>query len=180
MHCLPTTLTQEEAKAKDDWFCPLCTTMAKLIASVQSEYTGDEWEEDDAMVQSRDQVADIFPESEHEYTMAIKWKEGKVDEEVSSFLALYFGVAFESVSTVIPSPRTAAVTLDADDEEDEDDDDFDLADFESSRKHSNDVNKNDTDDDDADSAGVDGSDDSLSDMSSVELLIVRIPPVLVV
>jgi hypothetical protein len=169
MHCLPTTLTQEEAKAKDDWFCPLCTTMAKLIASVQSEYTGDEWEEDDATVQSWDQVADVFPESEHEYTMAIKWKEGKVDEEVSSFLASYFGVAFESVSTVIPSPRTAAVTLDADDEEDEDDDDFDLADFESSRKHSNDVNKNDTDDDDADSAGVDGSDDSLSDMSSVDL-----------
>jgi len=133
------------------------------------------------MVQSRDQVADIFPESEHEYTMAIKWKEGKVDEEVSSFLASYCGVAFESVSTVIPSPRTVAVTLDADDEEDEDDDDFDLADFESSRKHSKDVNENDTnEDDDADSAGVDGSDDSLSDMSSVELLIVRIPPVLVV
>jgi hypothetical protein len=169
MHCLPTPLTQQEAEAEDDWFCPLCTAMAKLIASVQSEYTGDEWEADDATVQSWDQVADVFPESEHEYTMAIKWKEGKVDEETSSFLASYFGVAFESNSTVIPSPRTAAVALDADDEEDEDDDDFDLADFESSRNQSDDANENDADNDDDDSAGGGGSDHSLSDMSSVEL-----------
>jgi len=35
MHCLPTTLTQEEAKAKDDWFCPLCTTMATPLNSLQ-------------------------------------------------------------------------------------------------------------------------------------------------
>ena len=46
MNCVSPHVTLEQVEEEDDWFCPICTAMAKLIANIQSEYTGDDWQAD--------------------------------------------------------------------------------------------------------------------------------------
>lgn len=141
MQCLKPVVSEVD---DDDWFCPLCTTMANLVANVQSEYTGDEWVLEDAdTIHSWNHVGDVFPESENEYEMAMKWKEGDVAGETAVYLASYFGV--EGVTDNAP------ILGEGSDSDDEDDDDF----------HSNESNSQ--------GASLRHDDGSSQDMSSVEL-----------
>ena len=62
MHCLSPPLTPEEREQEENWFCILCTFTAKLLASVQSVYTGDEWYvEDQDTIRSWEHAKDSFP-----------------------------------------------------------------------------------------------------------------------
>jgi hypothetical protein len=68
--------------------------MASLIADVQSAYTGDEWgggDEEDT-VHSWENVGDVFPEAPREMEMALRWKEGKHDDELVQFLSELLGM----------------------------------------------------------------------------------------
>jgi hypothetical protein len=46
MHCLqpPVTLHDLENTTSDDWFCPLCSSLAETMLTIQTEYMGDDWE----------------------------------------------------------------------------------------------------------------------------------------
>jgi hypothetical protein len=100
----------------EDWFCPLCTAMASLIADVQSAYTGDEWgggDEEDT-VHSWENAGDVFPEAPREMEMALRWKEGKHDDELVQFLSELLGM-----------PVAEDKSNNNDDDDDSEEDDFD-------------------------------------------------------
>jgi hypothetical protein len=161
MHCLVPIMTQELAEEAEDWFCPLCSTIAKMVADVQSEFTGDEWYSEDMgeSVASWDQVDDVFPESPVDYEMAMKWKENKMDKSTKNYLKDLFGG--DDGDAAVYEHGDEGIGDDGDEEEDEDDDDFDPDKAKKSKV------KDDDNDDDA------SSNASLNDMSSVELNIGR-------
>lgn len=154
MHCLSPIMTPEKAEAEDDWFCPICTALAKLVAEVQSEYTGDEWHNDeDGSITSWDHVDDVFPEAEKECEMTMKWKNNQIDEETKKYLTSMFGDDNETGFEV----EEDEPNLEMFGEDDDEDDDFDpeqktLNDNDSVSKH----------DDDSSNA-------TLQDLSSVEM-----------
>ena len=92
MHCHAPIITPTQAQEEDDWFCPLCTTLGKFVADVQSEFTGDEWYSEDAgSVASWDCVNDVFPEAPIQYEMAMNWKNNKIDDPTKAYLKDFFG-----------------------------------------------------------------------------------------
>jgi hypothetical protein len=129
----------------EDWFCPLCTAMASLIADVQSAYTGDEWggDEEDT-VHSWENVGDVFPEAPREMEMALRWKEGKHDDELVQFLSELLGMP-------VAEDKSNNNDDDDDSEEDSEDDNFD----------------------DQDESSRTSSQDSLQDLLSIEINIDR-------
>mmetsp|Transcript_24236 Transcript_24236/g.35912 ORF Transcript_24236/g.35912 Transcript_24236/m.35912 type:complete len:705 (+) Transcript_24236:123-2237(+) len=156
MHCLSPIMTPDKAAAEDDWFCPICTALAKLVAEVQSEYIGDEWHNDeDGSIISWDQVNDVFPEAEKEYEMTIKWKNNQIDEETKRYLTAMFGDDDDKGFEV----EEDQTNLDMLQEEDDEDDDFDP---EQKNKDGNDSASENDDD---------SSNATLQDLSSVELRI---------
>eukprot|EP00545_Synedropsis_sp_CCMP1620_P004844 CAMPEP_0119018852 /NCGR_PEP_ID=MMETSP1176-20130426/20385_1 /TAXON_ID=265551 /ORGANISM="Synedropsis recta cf, Strain CCMP1620" /LENGTH=775 /DNA_ID=CAMNT_0006972937 /DNA_START=29 /DNA_END=2353 /DNA_ORIENTATION=+ len=164
MHCLAPIMTPALADQTEDWFCPLCTTLAKLVADVQSEFTGDEWYCEDAgeSVASWEQVNDVFPESPKEYEMAIKWKEGGgvMDDETRAYLKNLFGDDDDAARYEHGDDGADGGGV-VEEEDDEEDDDFDPIKAKKSNQEDDDV------DDDA------SSNATLNDMSSVELNIGR-------
>jgi ribosomal 50S subunit-associated protein YjgA (DUF615 family) len=117
MLCVSPHITDVGEEHEDeDWFCPLCTCMASLLAEVQSEYTGDEWGGDEDSIRSWEHAGDVFPEAPHEYQMALNWKEGKHTTELILFLSELLGM---------PAAHHQKDYEDNNDEEDEEDDDFD-------------------------------------------------------
>jgi hypothetical protein len=115
MQCvIPHITNVGEEHEDEDWFCPLCTCMASLLAEVQSEYTGDEWGGDDDSIHSWGHARDVFPEAPHEYQMALLWKEGKHNSELIQFLSELLGM-----------PAAHDQSDSKDNDEDEEDDDFD-------------------------------------------------------
>jgi hypothetical protein len=151
----------QEIEEQDDWFCPICTATTELIASVQSEYYGDDWEKkahDDDTIVSWEHVSDVFPEAEHEYEMTMKWKAGKEDEETVEFLTSLLGF----------NASRAGLKRDSDeDDEEEDDDDPEDDDFDLEKFH------NRSRDAEEEDGSVASSQATLQDMSSVELNIGR-------
>jgi hypothetical protein len=123
MQCHIPIITPQDVQDEDDWFCPLCTALAKLVAEVQSEYTGDEWYcEDTGSIASWDCVNDVFPEAPKEYEIAMKWKNNTIDAETRAFLKNMFGGDDEDDND--KNDEQGYNDADADDD-DEDDDDFD-------------------------------------------------------
>ena len=46
-HCLEPRMTQQEVEAMDEddnWFCPLCSSLAECMHMIQSNYMGDDWD----------------------------------------------------------------------------------------------------------------------------------------
>ena len=157
MQCVSPHITALEAEEEEDWFCPLCTAMAKLIANVQSEYTGDEWGldgEGDTVV-SWEHAQDVFPEAEKEYEMAMRWKQGEQTEEMAEFLSSMLGIP-------VSEGKNGDAQDDIDDDDDDpEDDDFDLQAFQQRNREP------------VDSDSVASSLATLQDMSSVEIDIDR-------
>eukprot|EP00546_Thalassionema_frauenfeldii_P010820 CAMPEP_0178931208 /NCGR_PEP_ID=MMETSP0786-20121207/21773_1 /TAXON_ID=186022 /ORGANISM="Thalassionema frauenfeldii, Strain CCMP 1798" /LENGTH=657 /DNA_ID=CAMNT_0020608041 /DNA_START=38 /DNA_END=2012 /DNA_ORIENTATION=+ len=154
MHCLSPVMTPEKAEAEDDWFCPICTALAKLVAEVQSEYTGDEWHNDeDGSITSWDHVDDVFPEAEKEYEMTMKWKNNQIDEETKKYLISMFGDD-NDMGSEIEEDKSNLEILGEDDDEDDD--------FDPEQKTLNDNDSVSNHDDDSSNA-------TLQDLSSVEM-----------
>jgi len=160
MHCLQPIMTPEKASEEEDWFCPLCTTLAKLVGEVQSEYTGDNWQdEENGSVASWEQVDDIFPEAEKEYKMTMNWKKNKIDDETKSYLMGLFGDDNDKEFEMDEPEANDSIAL----EDDDDDDDYDPEQKRNDKVENNNI-PNDSDSDDDDSSNA-----TLQDMSSVEL-----------
>jgi len=160
MHCLLPIMTPEKADEQEDWFCPVCTTLAKLVEEVQSEYTGDNWQDEESgSVASWEQTDDIFPEAEKEYEMTMNWKKNKIDEETKRYLTGLFGDDNNKEFEMEEQEGNNSIGS----EDDDDDDDFDPE-----QKRNDKGENNNASDDDDDSSNV-----TLQDMSSVELHIGR-------
>ncbi|KAI2506129.1 hypothetical protein MHU86_8264 [Fragilaria crotonensis] len=124
MHCHAPIITECDAQNEEDWFCPLCKSLAKLVADVQSEYTGDEWYSEDAeSVASWECANDVFPEAPEEHEMAMKWKQNKIDAEAKTYLKNLFGDHDHDQYEQDDSGQLGHLLEEDDDEED--DDDFD-------------------------------------------------------
>ena len=122
MQCHLPIITQGDAQQEEDWFCPLCKTLAKLVADVQSEYTGDEWYSEEAgSVASWECVNDVFPEAPEEYDMAMKWKQNKIDAETEAYLKKMFGDDDHDQLELDENGHLG----EEDDDDEEEDDDFD-------------------------------------------------------
>lgn len=155
MQCLQPALS--EPPEEDDWFCPLCQAFAKILAGVQSEYTGDEWNADGESIVSWEHAEDVFPEVMLEHKYAQQWKSGNMDEECHDFLQHMFG------ETKVQEAAAAQEQYVEMEEDDDEDDDFDLTDFQKERNQTYEENAN----DDSDHS----SQATLQDMSSVEIKI---------
>jgi hypothetical protein len=128
MNCVSPHVTLEQVEEEDDWFCPICTAIAKLIANIQSEYTGDDWQADNddaSTIRSWDRASDVFPEAEREYEMAIKWKEGQQDAEMAAFISNALGISIETGNGSNTGVESQEDQVDEDDDDSEDED-FDL------------------------------------------------------
>ena len=124
MHCHTPVITESDAQDEEDWFCPLCKSLAKLVADVQSEYTGDEWYNEDAgSVASWECANDVFPEAPEEHEMAMKWKLNNIDAETKAYLNSMFGDDDHDQYELDDTGQLGHLLEDDDDEED--DDDFD-------------------------------------------------------
>lgn len=109
-------LSLQEAEEEDDWFCPLCQGLARLLHEVQSFEEGDEWEgkryarlvEDQSMgsVASWDGVGDALPTAESDYHFAKDFAQGKRTPAIQQWLSDIIGMTYDV-------------------DEDEDDDSFD-------------------------------------------------------
>jgi hypothetical protein len=157
MKCVSPHVTLQQVEEEDDWFCPICTAVAKLVANIQSEYTGDDWQADNddaSTIRSWDRASDVFPEAEKEYEMAIKWKEGQQDAEIAAFISNVLGIPIENSS----GNNTGVESREEQEEESDDseDEDFDV----NVKKQNREEQKDDQSDD--------SSKASLQDMSDVE------------
>ena len=155
MQCLQPALS--EPPEEDDWFCPMCQAFAKILAGVQSEYTGDEWNADGDSIASWEQAEDVFPEVMLEHKYAQQWKSGNMDDECHDFLQHMFG---ETKVQEAAAAQEQYVEMEDDDDED---DDFDLTDFQKER--------NQTYEENASADSDHSSQATLQDMSSVEIKI---------
>lgn len=163
MRCVYPHLSESDLQL-DDWFCPVCMTVADVLHLIQSDHHGDEWELQrharlaknqpcDGTLKSWESAQDVFPESEWEYLTALKLKEGTRDADTKKLLARALGLDEESEGR----------SKGSEDEMDEDSEDehFDPDTFEMARQ----------------AEGVEDSDDdatrssqaTMADMSSVEL-----------
>ena len=118
MHCLPQPILSED-DLPNDWFCPLCTTVAQVMHQVQQETT--DGHDDDS---SWDEVDQVFPEANNEYDLALNWKQGTLTPEKMTLLATSIGIVPDTV-TIISTATSISKLLDAEEEEDDNDDDFD-------------------------------------------------------
>jgi len=195
MKCLHPEMIEADLDNDDDWFCPLCTTLSKTMLDIQTQFMGDEWEEerlecayaksnsrsrndardhqDDHEVDSLkswDEPDEVFPTAERDFAAAMLMKQGKRTKATDDLVARILGV--EQLS-------------DHDDDDEEEDEHFDLEAFEKERKQEYTERRkvgdssDDKDEDEDASGGEDGSDGShssqatLVEMSSVELEIGR-------
>ena len=157
MNCVSPHVSLQQVEEEENWFCPICTAIAKLLANVQSEYTGDEWrgeeDEDGATIRSWDQANDVFPEAEKEYEMAVQWKEGKHDADLVQFISTVLGIPIENGSG---SNSGGDLQEGEEDDDGSEDDDFDLEAFQKQKQE------------EKEEGSVASSDESVQDLSSVE------------
>jgi len=143
MECLKPKVTQEDLQndPDDTWFCPYCTSLGKLIDSVQHEYYGDD---KDAMGDEWEDVDDVFKGLEDEMKAWGLGRDGSRNIEVKK------GMVISKKATLKLLGMDEVVD---NDEEDDEDDDEDYNDAVPSKANS---------DDDSESSG------SLDDISSIE------------
>lgn len=167
MRCLQPHVKPEEVEnEEDDWFCPLCSTLADMMLLIQTNHMGDEWEQrryaaeldgvkngDDDSLKSWNAVEEVFPEVEVNYAAACDLKDGKRTTAASKLLGRILGLEEQEIDTDID-----------DDEEDEDDGHFDLESFQEKRHQARVELSGDKED-----ASEGSSQATLEEMSSVEL-----------
>lgn len=156
MKCIkPEVKASDLENEHDDWFCPICESLAKHLLLVQTADMGDDWEQrryagqiEEASLspslKSWDAVDEVFPTAEEDYAAACLLKEGKRTRATEAFLAKVLGL--ESTEG---------------DFDDDEDDHFDLEVFMKERKQAK-YEK------DVDDVSEGSSQASLDDLSSVE------------
>ena len=155
MNCLIPKVTREEIDNDSDgtWFCPYCSTLGKLIHYTQTEYYGDE-DENDETSDNWEVVEDVFKGIEDEMKVWGLRRDGEREIEIKNGM--------------IVSKQTVLKLLGVEEDEnviDEDEDEEDDEDYSEEKNEKMKVSEG-TDADDDDSCSH--SSDSLNDLSSVE------------
>ena len=130
MQCLEPKVVVDDVE-KDgvedkDWFCPLCTAHATLIHYAESEYFGDDPEENEEHMEEWEMASHVFSEAPFELRVAEKFKRNIFDDETREYLADTLGIgpgAGGSSSSLYGSNANERLDLLA--EDDDSDDDFD-------------------------------------------------------
>ena len=100
MKCCNPVVTQKmlDDDEQGTWFCPYCYALANAIHYTQTQYYGDEVDEeeegkqDERSSNSWDEAEDVFPESVVELSSADLWKHGKGDEKSDEYLSSFLGI----------------------------------------------------------------------------------------
>jgi hypothetical protein len=134
-HCVFPNVTQKELEC-DDWFCPICSTVAECLMLIQTEYNGDDWEQrrierelnnmpTDGSLKSWEAVDEVNPNAAWEFATATQMKDGVCNAATRRLLA--------QVTGEDPELDGTAGAMEEEDD-DEDDDHFDLEVFEAQRR----------------------------------------------
>jgi hypothetical protein len=157
MKCVYPAVKLKDIEDEDEnWFCPICLGLSKLMGEmhdlcVSSEGVGDD--DDECSDASWENVQEIFPESEWEYETAIKLSKGKRNEETQRLLAMFLGEDIVDQTPQMPIGSDS-----------EDENDYSLFDEESYEQKRKKLREEEADIDDT----ICSSDVTLVDLSSVE------------
>ena len=94
MKCVYPGVTQEEIEDEDnDWFCPLCSAISNFIHQMQIACEGEDedYDEDAGSEMEWDTPHDVFPNSKWEYETALKYSQGKQNDDINLLLSTYLG-----------------------------------------------------------------------------------------
>ena len=169
MKCLHPPLTPDHVENDDDWFCPICSSLAETMLAIQVQYMGDDWEQerlerayskkrDDSSYKSWDAPDEVFPTVENDHAAALQMKQGKRNKATDDLLARVLGL------DALP---------DHDDDDEEEDQNFDEQEFQKERKRTYYGEDSGDEDEEADDDSSHSSQATLVEMSSVELEIGR-------
>lgn len=164
MKCVYPAVSPKDIEIEDEnWFCPICLGLSKLMGEmhalcISSEGAGDD-DEDDCSAASWENARDIFAESEWEYETALKLSKGKRNEDTQRLLAMFLGE-----ETVDRAPQ---MPIGSDSEDENDYSLFDEESFEERKRRNREHGVNEDDD------TTRSSDASLADMSSMEYQVAK-------
>lgn len=186
VHCVHPLI---EANDQDDWFCPLCHTMAHSLLQIQTETSGgDEWEQrrlqrghhhknniaqevvEEDSLKSWQGVEDVFPEVTWEYPTARHLLQGIRNPHTEQLLAKVLGGIEPHTVDDADKAMTTMTTSAPDDEDDdnvEEDGHFDMYSYQEERRVERQERKN--TDSGSCSSSTHSSQVSLVELSSVEL-----------
>jgi hypothetical protein len=112
MKCVHPHLKREDIENEDeDWFCPLCSAISNFTHQMQIACEG----EDDENEKEWDSPDDVFPNSQWEYEVAIKYSQGKQNDDIQELLRTYLG---EDIVSPEKGQATNPIGSDSEDEND--------------------------------------------------------------
>jgi hypothetical protein len=95
MKCICPAIKSEDVEDEDqDWFCPLCLAASNLTHQMQIACEPDfdnSGEEEHNEEDEWDTPRDVFPNSRWEYETAVKYSQGKQNDDTDALLAIYLG-----------------------------------------------------------------------------------------
>eukprot|EP00980_Cylindrotheca_fusiformis_P013490 scaffold3440_cov99-Cylindrotheca_fusiformis.AAC.1 len=152
MKCIQPAVKPEDVQNEDeDWFCPMCSSISNWTHQMQiacdPDFEDNNNNEDD--IKEWENPNDIFPTSQWEYESAVKYSQGKRNEDTNALLAIYVG------EDVVGSTKNQ-LPVGSDSEDENDYSLFDEESFAERKKKGEEEEGGEEDDDD----------DSMSDRSS--------------
>jgi len=91
MKCVyPIVKGEDIENEHDDWFCPICASIANFMGEMHDLCIGDD-DDDDNSSGSWTDVHDIFPNSKWQNQTAVKILKGKRNDDTQRLVAMFFG-----------------------------------------------------------------------------------------
>ena len=176
MKCVHPAVTEQDIENEDDdWFCPLCLSISTLTHKMQIACEGEEedFNEEESDMEW-DTPRDVFPNSKWEYETALKYSQGKQNDDINALLTIYLG---QDIGTINGSSNNNNIPMNPIGSDSEDENDYSLFDEESFAERKRKENGNDDNDveDDEDDSDDESDRDSQATWlsSSVEMNIGR-------
>ncbi|MGK3743058.1 MAG: hypothetical protein ACI90V_009914 [Bacillariaceae sp.] len=141
MKCVCPIVKSEDIENEDeDWFCPICESIANFMGEMHDLCIGNDDDDDDAASSgSWEDIHDIFPNSQWEYETAMKILKGKRNEDTQRLMAMFLGEDTTNKSQV-------QMPVGSDSEDENDYSLFDEDSFEERRRKEKDDDDSDSDD----------------------------------